>query len=215
MQNQTATGPNGNFMLDGWARKKIDPALNGIAAYLVSSPVTPNMITIAGGAIGIVAAGAIALQHYWLGLFLLLASRLGDGLDGALARLTRKTDIGGYLDIVLDFVFYGAIPMGFVLADPAQNAVAGAALILSFYINGASFLAYATLAEKRGLQTLARGSKSIYFTTGLAEATETILVFVAFCVFPTWFSTLAWIFAVICLYTAAARIVQAAATFRD
>ena len=202
-------------MLDGWARKKIDPALIGIAEFLARSPITPNMVTIISCVVGIAAAGAIAFQHYWLGLFLILASRLGDGLDGALARLTTKTDFGGYLDIVLDFVFYGAIPMGFVLADPAQNAVAGAALILSFYINGASFLAYATMAEKRGLQTSARGTKALYFTTGLAEATETIAVFIAFCLFPSWFAFLAWIFAVICIYTATARILQAAAMFRD
>ncbi len=85
---------------------------------------------------------------------------------------------------MLDFAFYGAIPFGFVLADPAANAIAGAALILSFYVNGASFLAYAIMAEKRGLETDARGEKSIFFTTGLAEATETIAVFVLACLFP-------------------------------
>lgn len=202
-------------MLDGWVRHKIDPALNAAAVVISKSPVTPNMITVAGCVIGIGAAGAIAFQHYLLGLALLLVSRLGDGLDGALARITRKTDLGGYLDIVLDFVFYGAIPMGFVLSDPTHNAIAGAALILSFYINGASFLAYAIMAEKRGLDTTARGSKSLYFTTGLAEATETICIFVAFCVFPSWFPALAWIFAAICCYTAFVRILQAAAAFRD
>ncbi|MEZ5810192.1 MAG: CDP-alcohol phosphatidyltransferase family protein [Rhizobiaceae bacterium] len=201
-------------MLDGWARKKIDPMLNAIAAAMAGSGVTPNAVTVASCAIGIAAAGAIAFHHYWLGLFLLLASRLGDGLDGALARIAGKTDFGGFLDIVLDFVFYGAIPMGFVLADPATNAVAGAALILSFYINGASFLAYAVMAEKRDLETAARGSKSLYFTTGLAEATETIAVFTAFCLFPGWFAPLAWLFAAICCYTALARIVQAAMTFK-
>ena len=51
---------------------------------------------------------------------------------------------------MFDFVFYGAIPMAFIMADPGQNAVAGAVLLLSFYINGASFLAYGLIAEKRG-----------------------------------------------------------------
>ncbi len=202
-------------MLDGWARRKIDPSLNRLAAVVARSGMTPNMITVTGCAIGLIAAGSIALQSYWLGLFLLLLSRLGDGLDGAVARMTRKTDLGGYLDIVFDFVFYGAIPMGFVLANPEANAIAGAALILSFYINGASFLAYAIMAEKRGLDTATRGSKSLYFTTGLAEATETIAVFVAFCLFPDWFAPLAWIFAAICIYTASARIIQASIAFRD
>lgn len=202
-------------MLDGWARSQIDPVLNRIAASISGSGVTPNTITVVSCVVGLVAAGAIAFEYYWTGMVLLLVSRLGDGLDGALARITKNTDFGGYLDIVLDFVFYGAIPLGFVLANPDANGVAGAALIFSFYINGASFLAYAILAEKKGLETTARGSKSLYFTTGLAEATETITLFVIFCLFPAWFSPLAWVFTAICCYTALARIVQAGAVFRD
>src|SRR6185369_11113801 len=111
------------------------------------------------------------------------------------------TDRGGFLDIVLDFGFYAAIPLGFVLAEPATNAVAGAVLIASFYVNGASFLAYAVMAERRGLSTAARGAKSLYFTTGLAEATETIAIFCAFCVFPGAFSPLAYGFAALTFVT--------------
>jgi len=104
--------------------------------------------------------------------------------------------------------------MGFVLADPAANAVAGAALILSFYINGSSFLAYAVMAERRKLETDMRGSKSLYFTAGLAEATETIAAFALACIFPGWFSVIAGVFAAMTLYTALARIALAARTFR-
>ena len=197
-------------MLDGWARRRLDPLLNRLAARLAAAGATPNAITVGACAVGLLAAAAIAAQWYLVGLALLLISRLGDGLDGAVASITGKTDLGGFLDIVLDFVFYGAIPLGFVLADPAANAVAGAALIFSFYVNGGSFLAYAVMAEKRGLKTEERGEKSLFFTTGLAEATETIAFFVAFCLFPAWFSVLAGIFAVLCLYTATSRILLAA-----
>ena len=197
-------------MLDGWARRRLDPLLDRLAARLAAAGATPNAITVGACAFGLLAAAAIAAQWYLVGLALLLVSRLGDGLDGAVASITGKTDLGGFLDIVLDFVFYGAIPLGFVLADPAANAVAGAALIFSFYVNGGSFLAYAVMAEKRGLKTEERGEKSLFFTTGLAEATETIAFFVAFCLFPAWFSVLAGIFAVLCLYTATSRILLAA-----
>ena len=197
-------------MLDGWARRQLDPLLDRLAARLAAAGATPNAITVGACAVGLLAAAAIAAQWYLVGLALLLISRLGDGLDGAVASITGKTDLGGFLDIVLDFVFYGAIPLGFVLADPAANAVAGAALIFSFYVNGGSFLAYAVMAEKRGLKTEKRGEKSLFFTTGLAEATETIAFFVAFCLFPAWFPALAGIFAVLCLYTATSRILLAA-----
>ncbi|MCC0044308.1 MAG: CDP-alcohol phosphatidyltransferase family protein [Brucellaceae bacterium] len=202
-------------MLDGWARQRIDPALNKTARALVRIGATPNAITIASCLIGLAAAAAIAAGDLYVGLFLLLVSRLGDGLDGAVAKITGSTDFGGFLDIVLDFVFYGAIPLGFVLLDPAANAIAGAVLIFSFYVNGASFLAYAVMAEKRGESTDARGAKSLFFTTGLAEATETILFFIAFCLLPAWFPVLACVFAALTFYTALSRIVLAASAFRN
>lgn len=200
-------------MLDGIARKQIDPLLMAIASRLVNTGITPNQITVAGFFIGVGAASAIAAGWFVIGLVLLLASRLADGLDGSLAKLTKTSDFGGFLDIVLDFAFYGIIPLGFIIADPGQNALAGATLIFSFYVNGASFLAFATLAEKRKLTGNARGTKSIFFTTGLAEATETLAVFVLACLFPAWFSTLAWVFAAVCFYTALVRILQARETF--
>jgi phosphatidylglycerophosphate synthase len=200
-------------MLDGWARRRLDPLLDAIAARLERVGVTANAVTFASAAVGLAASGAVAFGYLWLALALLLVSRLGDGLDGAIARRTRPTDFGGYLDIVLDFLFYGAFPLGFVLLDPVANAVAGAVLILSFYVNGASFLAYATIAEKRKMESTARGKKSLFFTVGLAEATETILVFTAFCLFPAWFSALAYLFAALTFYTAVSRVTLAWRTF--
>lgn len=196
-------------MFDGWARKRIDPALDAIGRALHQAGVSANAITLATFAVGIAAAVAIALGHLWLGLVLILLSRLGDGLDGAVAKLAGKTDLGGYLDIVLDFAFYGAIPLAFVILDPTRNGVAGAVLLAAFYANGASFLAYAVMAEKRGIETSARGAKSLFFTTGLAEATETIAVFVAFCLFPLWFAAIAYAFAAVTAYTTLSRIILA------
>ena len=201
-------------MLDSTLRPKIDPALQALAARIASAGITANQVTVTGLAIGVMAAGAIAIHWFWLGLVLILLSRLCDGLDGPVARIAGKTDFGGYLDIVLDFAFYGVIPIGFVLADPGANAVAGAVLVLSFYVNGASFLAYAIMAERHGLTGQSHGEKSIFFTTGLAEATETIAVFVLMCLLPGWFAAIAWVFATICFYTALSRIVLASRTLR-
>jgi phosphatidylglycerophosphate synthase len=200
-------------LLDGAARRLLDPALDRLGARLAAAGLTADQVTYAGFVVGLLAAGAIALQLYATGLVLLLLSRLCDGLDGAVARHTVKTDRGGFLDIVLDFAFYGGIPLAFVVADPAANGLAGATLILSFYVNGATFLAYAIFAEKRKLATEARGSKSLYFTTGLAEATETIAVFCLFCLFPAAFAPLAYLFAALTFVTAGARILLAVKVF--
>ena len=146
-------------MLDTGIRKIIDPALNAAGRWLVVRGVTANAVSWAGFGIGVVAAIAISLSWFWTGLILLLLSRICDGLDGAVARAGLKSDLGGFLDIVLDFAFYGMIPLAFVLADPATNAAAGSVLLLTFYVNGASFLTYALMAEKQGIAEIDRGSQ--------------------------------------------------------
>lgn len=199
-------------MLDGAARRLIGPGLDRLGARLAERGASADQVTVAGFVLGLAAAAAVAVELYALGLLLVLASRLCDGVDGAVARHTQMTDRGGFLDIVLDFAFYGAIPLAFALARPEANALAAAALLFSFYVNGASFLAYAVMAERRRLATDRRGQKSLYFTAGLAEATETIVAFLLFCLFPAAFAPLAYAFAALCLVTAASRIALAVRT---
>ena len=147
---------------------------------------------------------------------LILLNRLADGLDGAIARANRRTDLGGYMDIVFDFLFYGAVPLAFVLSRPSEaNAVAGAVLLFSFYANGAAFLTFAIMAEKRGIETSAQGLKSLFYLGGLAEGGETILVFVLFCLLPAYFPHIALAFAAICFISAAARIVFSVRVLSD
>lgn len=197
-------------MLDGAVRAKIEPTIDAMGRALARAGVSANAVTLSAFALGVAAAALIATNAFVAGLVLLLLSRLCDGLDGAVARVRGKTDFGGFLDIVLDFGVYGVVPVGFAFADPEANALAAAVLVFSFYVNGASFLAFAVMAEKRGMTTDARGEKSFFFTTGLAEATETIAVFALACLLPAWFPVLAWGFAAICLYTALSRIMMTA-----
>ena len=196
-------------MLDGIARKLIDPALESMGRFISASGISANTITWTGFGIGLAAASAIATGHLAAGAAFIVVSRVMDGLDGVVARRNGASEFGGYLDIVLDFAFYGMVPAAFALLDPATFALPAAVLILSFYINGASFLAFAILAEKRKLVEEKRGKKSIFFTTGLAEATETLAVFILMCLKPDWFQALAYGFAAICIWTAANRIVEA------
>ncbi|MER0240240.1 CDP-alcohol phosphatidyltransferase family protein [Fulvimarina sp. MAC8] len=200
-------------MFDTRLRKWIDPLIDRLAKKLVAFGATANAITIAGLAIGLVSAGLIATEHYLAGLIVGGISRLCDGLDGAVARLTRKTDFGGMLDIVLDFVFYGAIPLAFVIADPGQNAMAGAVLLLAFYANGGSVLALALMLEKQGkADETARDGKALAFTEGLMEGTETFVFFALFCLFPDFFPVLAWLFSIMTALTFLARLFRARRT---
>ncbi len=196
-------------MLDGVMRGLVDPPLRLAARALVRAGIGADAVTTAAFAFGMACAGCAALGWDAAALVLLALGRIGDGLDGAVARLTQRTDRGGFYDIVADFAFYGALPLAFAVRDPAANALPAAALLFTFYVNGATFLAYAAVAARRGLETTSRGVKSLYFTAGLAEGTETIVWFALMLLFPGFFPGFAWIFAAMCAATAASRFALA------
>ena len=191
-------------MFDARLRPLIDPPLNAAGRWLAARGVSANALTVLGLVIGLAAAGAISQRAYGIALALIITNRILDGLDGAVARVRGPSDFGGYLDSLCDFAFYVAVPLGFASADPA-GALPAALLIASFTITGVSFLAFAAIAAKRGLETSAHGKKSFFYSTGIAEGAETIAVFVVMCVLPNAFAVIAYAYAALCLLTVAQR----------
>lgn len=201
-------------MFDAKLRPLIDPPLNRLGSALARRGVTANAITLLGLALGLAGAAAISGGYFSAGLGLILANRLLDGLDGAVARANGPTALGGYFDIVADFAFYVSVPLGFGLVDPA-NTQAALVLVASFVLTGVSFLAYAVIAAERGARTDAHGRKSFFYSTGLAEGGETIAVFIAFALFPAWFVPLAYAYAALCVLTVFQRSALAIVQFSD
>jgi phosphatidylglycerophosphate synthase len=200
-------------VLDARIRKVIDPPLDRVGAALARLGLSANAVTVVGFLLGAGAWVALALASYPLALALIALNRAADGLDGAVARRRGATDLGGYLDIVLDFFFYAGVPFFFAVGRP-EAALPAAFLVFSFVGTGSSFLAFAVVAAKRGLTTEARGRKSIYYLGGLTEGAETIGLFVVICLLPDWFELLAWVFGGLCWLTTAARVAAAVAAFR-
>lgn len=200
-------------MFDSSLRPFIDVPLNRCAELLAHSKVSPNTITWFGFTLGIGAAISIVCGFYYVALALILGNRVLDGLDGALARIKGPTNYGGFLDIVLDFLFYSFIPLAFIIANPIDNAIAGSFLIFSFVGTGTSFLAYAIIAEKLSISTDIRGEKSFYYLGGLTEGFETILLFVFICLLPAYFHVFAWCFGGLCWVTTITRIMAAKKNF--
>jgi phosphatidylglycerophosphate synthase len=201
-------------MLDAALRPVIDGPLNTGGRMLAHCGVSATAVTLIGLAVGLLAAAAIVLQAYAAGLALILLNRLLDGLDGAVARATAVTDRGGYLDIVVDYVFYAGIPLAFAVVDPSRNALPAAALLAGFCLTCSSFLTLAAIAAIRGLETDSHGRKSFFYSKGLVEGTETILFFLLMTAVPAWFGVLAWIFAGLCVLTAIQRAALATKLFR-
>jgi phosphatidylglycerophosphate synthase len=193
-------------MLDRAAIALLKPGLQRLAGVLVRAGIGADSVTLFGFALGLTAALAIALGVPLAGMALMLASRLMDGLDGAVARLTLPTDRGAFLDITLDFLFYASIPLAFAFADPAANALAAAVLLAAFIGTGSSFLAFAVLAERRGLHSEDYPQKGIYYLGGLTEATETLTCFVLMCLWPQHFALWAYGFALLCALTLVMRL---------
>jgi phosphatidylglycerophosphate synthase len=192
-------------MLDQAVRRVIDPTLNWAARNLARWKIKANHVTLLGFGFGVVAVIMIANQSYYLGLGFILLNRLLDGLDGALARATHPTDLGGYLDIVLDFLFYGGVVLAFALAE-IDYAIAASFLLFSFIGTGTTFLTFAIFAAKHRLHPAKAQHKAFIYLGGLTEGTETLLFFVIVCLWPGYFPAAAYLFGALCWVTVATRI---------
>ena len=200
-------------MLDPIARKLIDRPLE-IAANRISEKFSANSITIIGFFIGFLSFIAIIKGQFTLALVFLALNRVCDGLDGAVARRQAATDLGAYLDIIADFLLWALLPLGFMFYDP-QNAFAAAALLSSFAMSMTAFLAFAMMAEKRGLSTEAQGKKGFYYLAGLAEGTETILYFALVMIRPDWFIPATLFFAGFVFLSVIGRLIVSVNSLRE
>lgn len=194
-------------MLDATLRPRLEPALGVLARGLAGIGVTPIVLTLAGLVLGLAAAVAAALAWWWVALALWLVSRLLDGLDGPVAHARGGSSaFGGYADLVADLTVYGAFVVGCALGQP-DAMVPLLVLLLTYYVNGASLLAYSAAAERA--EMVRPDDRTFHFTRGLAEATETILAHSLFVVFPGQLAVLAWIFAAMVLITIVQRLALA------
>ncbi len=200
-------------MFDTRLRPLIDPPLERAARLIARTGVSANALTVAGAFIALGASAAVATERYGLALALIIVNRLVDGIDGPLSRVRGSTDFGGYLDIVCDFIFYAAVPVGFGLADE-RNLQPALVLLGSFVAAGTSFLAYAIIAAKRGMKTRAQGEKTFFYEAGFAEGAETIATFVLACLIPSWFPAIAYVYTALCALTVLGRIASAYRCFR-
>lgn len=189
-------------MFDRIVLKVTKPLVDAMAKRVHEAGYNANQVTLAAFGLGMVAAALITLGYSHLAIMPLLAGRLLDGLDGAVARLTVPTDRGAYLDITLDFLFYAAVPLAFAAVDP----VAAAVLLAAFIGTGTSFLGYAIMAEKRGQKSDAYPSKSFYYLGGLTEGAETVACFIAMCLWPQHFAAIAYFYATLCCVTTVTRL---------
>ncbi len=182
-------------MFDEWFRIRKERWLAPLAQWL-GTWCSPLAITLLALVVGIGAAVAASQATWRFALILWIANRLLDGIDGTVARLhDRQTDMGGYLDILLDFVVYAAMPLGIALAfDTRSSWLASSVLLASWFVNAASWMYLSAILERRGAGATSRGElTTVTMPRGLVAGTETVIFFSLFLLFPYHYVTLAWI----------------------
>ena len=165
-------------------------------ALRVGRLVHPSLISLASFPLGIAAFWCVLKGMYGVGVVFWLLNRVLDGLDGTVARVTgRQSDLGGYLDIILDFLVYSLLPIAFVIRATRIAAYSGnqgdhlvwalVGLMAVFYVNSAGWMYISALLEKaKQGAALKQETTSVTMPTGIVEGTETLVFYTLFFVFP-------------------------------
>lgn len=196
-------------MFDHILRERLGPSLDHTAGRLAARGVSPGALTGAGLFAGLGACVCAAAAWWGAALGLWLLNRLLDGLDGPVARRRDATELGGLLDFVADFVVYSGFVLGVAIARPGAR-LACVALLATYLVNNVAQLSFSSVIERRGLSL--GDERSLRLLPGLAEGTETVVVYVLFCVLPGSSAVIAWAFASLVAITAAQRVQRAART---
>ena len=149
--------------------EKLRPRLNRIAEpmgrLLVKLGIGPNHITILGFVFSLIAGLFYSMNHYgWGGLFVILAGTM-DGLDGTVARLTKKSSKrGAFLDSVFDRLGEAVIFAGIIisLSKPLYQLIGILAMSLSFIISYLRARAESLGLEMRGIGLMERGDRMLF-----------------------------------------------------
>ena len=176
-------------MLDALLRRHLAGPLAPVAAWLYARKVHGLALTLCAFLCSAVAMLDIGHRDYLLGLGLIAAAGLFDLLDGPVARAEGATPFGAYLDTVLCRIAGAGIAFAFALAEPDR-------------VLAAMFLMFGLVA-RTAADTIAPAD------TGLIGKTELFVAFAVACLFPQWFSIVAYAFGILCFVAAGSRVASA------
>lgn len=192
-------------MFDAQLRQIMQRPMVAVARWLAPFAIRADWVTLAGAVVAFAALVLIGRGLYLAGLGMIVLNRLFDGLDGAVARQSKPTDLGAYLDAVFDTLFFASIPFAFALADPGR-AVAASFLIFGSMAAGASAWIFMAFTQKEGdaaAMPIASVIESLVMVLGYAIA----------CLLPDRFSIVAYLLGFASFIVAGIRISAAVNTF--
>lgn len=169
-------------MIDDPVRAHLPRFVGPLVALYARLGLTPNQVSVLGFGIALAASVAVARGEAWLALLLWWSSRLLDGTDGHYARHSgQATPFGAYLDMVLDMAAYGAMVLGFAVAEPGLWP-RWLAIVFLYVLCITSALALGSQEERIGRPP--RDDRGLRLGAGLAEGGETGIAYSVFLLFP-------------------------------
>jgi archaetidylinositol phosphate synthase len=188
-------------VIDSKLRKPIQSIFDGLARILITLKMTPNMITWFAFFIGMISALLIGLDSHIVAVILLWLSGLMDVLDGTVARLTGKGSLSGaYMDLILDRMVEAMVILGFAFFAPAYH-IAYILFLIAVIFNFTTFVVAGALFKNTGL-------KSMHYDFGLAERTETFIVFTLMLLFNLYIFEILMVFNGLIFITGVVRFVK-------
>jgi phosphatidylglycerophosphate synthase len=166
-------------MIDTKLRRFFQPMFTIMAKPFVLLGIPPDFITLLAFLCGVLASLCIAFGSIPVALGLLWVSGLLDILDGTVARLSGKSSrIGAFLDLIFDRMVESLVILGFFFLLP-EHALAYLVFFIAVIFNFSTFIVAGALFTNTG-------NKSMHYDFGLAERTETFLVFTLMLVLPAY-----------------------------
>lgn len=188
-------------MIDTKLRYKFQSVFDKIAKIFIYFKIKPNTITLFAFLIGIASGLFIAFNMLYIAILLLWISGILDVLDGSVARLTKNTSkIGAYMDLIFDRMVEAAIILGFAYLIPSNYFV-----YLIFFVavifNFTTFIVAGSIFQNTG-------NKSMHYDVGIAERTETFIVFTLMMLFSTYTFYILMAFNIIIFITGIIRFIK-------
>ena len=154
-------------MLDQKFNLLFRPVLTKFATIFLKYQISPNQITLFSFTLGIFCFIFLSLGFIYTAFLFFLLNRIFDGVDGALARLKEPTDLGGFYDIISDFLIYALLPL----------ALFYSIIIISFYViitnifyrNMFYFFNYSLDFWEKKIKIEQLSKKSFFYSEGLIE----------------------------------------------
>lgn len=204
-------------MLDITLRPLKDAIFNPLC-HTIPPSITPLHVTTAAFLTGLASCSAAARASPSAAVTLWLVNRGLDCLDGALARHRgQASDLGGFLDLLGDFLIYGLIPIacGYPALSGRPHESVGLALSLafavhSFFINNFVLFFVAAVLEKRKAagrdESEVEGLTSVAMRPALIEGAESGFIFTVMLAVPRYTEALCWLMTLLVFFGTGQRV---------